>query len=282
MARRRIVDQQTSRLAIWARRTGFFALAVVLLAIVIARSGMLDVMPVLVTFGAGQVVAVAAIAVALAAFASIWRSGAAGLGHAVGGLLLGLALIAYPAYLGTKGYKLPPVADITTDPIDPPRFEAVARLRTRDSNPIVYAGLHAAEQQRAAYPDLEPLMLTVAPDAAFDAAMTVITKRKWRIVDARSPQGGRREGHIEAVARTPVMGFRDDVVVRIRAATGGARVDIRSASRYGRYDFGTNASRIRSLSEDIDDLASVEKPERKQPKPPPKTPPAKGGQSARR
>ena len=268
MARRRIVDEPTSRLAIWARRTGFFALAVVLLAIIIVRSGMLEIMPVLVTFGAALVVAVVAILVALAAFVSIWRSGAAGLGHAVGALFIGLALIAYPAYLVIKGYKLPPIADITTDPIDPPRFEAVARLRTRDANPIVYAGLYAAEQQRAAYPDIEPLMLAVAPDAAYDAAMTVITKRKWRIVDARSPQGGRRDGHIEAVARTPVMGFRDDVVVRIRAATGGTRIDVRSASRYGRYDFGANASRIRSLFDDIDDLASVEKPERKEPRPP--------------
>jgi uncharacterized protein (DUF1499 family) len=107
----------------------------------------------------------------------------------------------------------------------------------------------------------------------------VITKRKWRIVDARAPQTGRREGRIEAVARTPIMGFRDDVVVRVRAAEDGARVDVRSASRYGQHDFGANASRIRSLTSDIDDLAGVEKPK---PKPPPKAVPKKGAQPARR
>ena len=68
-----------------------------------------------------------------------------------------LALIAYPAYLGVKAYKLPMINDITTDPIDPPRFDVLARLRPRDANPVEYAGLYAAEQQRKAYPDIEPL-----------------------------------------------------------------------------------------------------------------------------
>ena len=70
--------------------------------------------------------------------------------------MIGLALIAYPAYLGIKGYQLPAIYDITTDPIDPPRFDAIARLRPRDANPITYEGLYAAEQQHAAYSDIEP------------------------------------------------------------------------------------------------------------------------------
>jgi hypothetical protein len=36
---------------------------------------------------------------------------------------------------------------------------------------------------------------------------------------------------------------------------------VRSASRYGRHDFGTNAARVRALLEDIDDIAGPEKPE---------------------
>lgn len=280
MARRRMAEEPTSRTAIWARRIGVFSLAVVLLAIIIARSGLLDIIPVLATFAAGLALAIAAILLAFVAFAVIWRSGAPGLRYAVTGMLIGLALIAYPGWLGYKGYKLPPLADITTDPLDPPRFEAIARVRTREANPVIYAGLAAAELQHRAYPEIEPLLLTVVPQAAYDAAMTVVTKRKWRVVDARAPQAGRRDGHIEAVARTMIMGFRDDVVIRIRPVRDGTRLDIRSASRYGRYDFGTNAARIKSLAEDIDDLASVEKPERPAPKPPPK--PGKGNQAARR
>ena len=67
---------------------------------------------------------------------------------------------------------------------------------------------------------------------------------------------------IEAVARTPILGFRDDVVVRIRPDPDGARIDIRSTSRYGRHDFGTNAARVASLSEAIDDAVDDLKPEK--------------------
>ena len=73
------------------------------------------------------------------------------------------------------------------------------------------------------------------------------------MVDSRPPAAGRREGVIEAVARTPIMGFRDDVVIRVSPLAQGARVDLRSASRYGLHDFGANAARVRALLEDIDD-----------------------------
>jgi hypothetical protein len=97
--------------------------------------------------------------------------------------------------------------------------------------------------------------------SAYDAAMAVISKRRWQVINTRPPQPGRREAYIEAVARTPIMGFRDDIAVRIRPVGQGARVDIRSASRYGRHDFGTNASRVRALISDIDDLTGNEKPD---------------------
>ena len=197
-------------------------------------------------------------------------------------VLIGIAILGYPAYLGAKAYRLPAIADITTDPIDPPRFEAIARLRSRDANPIVYAGLRAAELQRTAYPNIEPLVVATTPQQAFDSAVEVINKRKWRIVDARAPQAARRDGRIEAVARTPILGFRDDVVVRVRPDPDGARIDIRSTSRYGRHDFGTNAARVNALSEAIDEAVDNLKPDKsadevkkpKKPDPKAKTQPA--------
>jgi len=172
-----------------------------------------------------------------------------------------MALLAYPAYLGYRAYKLPWLYDITTDPIDPPRYEALARLRPREANPITYAGLYAAEQQRAAYPDIEPLDEDAAPEVAFKAALAVVTKRKWIIIDRRPPTPARREGHIEAVARTLIMGLRDDVVVRVRGGPDGSRIDVRSSSRFGSFDFGSNAARIRTLIDDIDEAVGNEKPE---------------------
>src|SRR5215510_1860032 len=281
VARRYIQSDPTSRLAIWSRRIALFALLASCWPSFIFRSGMLEIQPALATFGGALAIAVVALLVAFAAFVVIWMEGLAGIGAALQAMLISLALLAYPAYLGAKAYRLPRIYDITTDPIDPPRYEAVARLRPRDAHPVTYAGLYAAEQQRAAYPDIGPLGTNAAAQNAYDAVLAVINKRRWRVVDARPPQAGRREGHIEAVARTPIMGFRDDVVVRIRAEPDGARIDARSSSRYGMSDFGANAARLRSLINDIEDAIRTQKPERPAPTPAKKSAPAKKDQSKR-
>jgi uncharacterized protein (DUF1499 family) len=262
MARRRFADDPTSRLAIWARRSAFFSLAATVLSILIVRSGILEIEPAMATFAGALVFAVLGIVLAFGAFIVIWKDGSRGMGHAFAAIAIGLALIGYPLYLGYRAYTLPMINDITTDALDPPRFDVLARLRPRGT--VEYAGLYAAEQQRKAYPDVEPLSVNAAPKAAYEAAMAVIVRRKWRVVVDRPPLPPRRDGVIEAVARTPIMGFRDDVAVRVRREDDGSRIDVRSASRFGRHDFGTNAARIKSLLEDIDDrlTADDEKAER--------------------
>jgi uncharacterized protein (DUF1499 family) len=251
MARRPFRDEPISKVAVWSSRLGLFAFAVAALSIIIVRSALLEIVPALATFAAALVFAGLAILLSFAAFIVIWRQGLPGLGRALLGLFLGLALLAYPAYLGTRAWMLPAISDITTDTANPPRFDVLARLRPRGRND--YPGPAVAALQRAAYPDLAPLELDVPPKVAYDAALALVTKRKWFIGDARTPTLARRDGVIEAVARTPIMGFRDDVVIRVTPIGQGTRVDMRSASRFGTHDLGANASRIRSLLEDIDD-----------------------------
>jgi len=261
MARRYIPSEPTSRLAIWARRMALFSLAAALLSIIIVRSGLLEIGPALATFAGALACAVIALVLALAAFVMVWKDGLRGLGYSLGAIAIGLALLAYPAYLGLKAYKLPHIHDFTTDSIDPPRYEVLARIRPRNANSVNYEGLTVAQAQHAAYPEIEPLEEDAAPQAAFTAVLSVITKRRWLIVDQRPPQPPRREGRIEAVARTPIMGFRDDVVVRVRPTEDGSRIDLRSSSRYGAFDFGTNATRIRALLDGIDEAIGALKPD---------------------
>src|SRR5258707_13807879 len=119
-------------------------------------------------------------------------------------------ILTYPAYLGPAYPKLRPTHDITTDPIDPPRFQGLAPLRAGDgTNPAVYAGLYSAEQQRIAYPDIETVELELPAQRAYEITLALINKRKWRVVDERPPQA-RREGRIEANAQTLIMGFPED------------------------------------------------------------------------
>ena len=265
MLRRPYIDEPMSKLAAWSGRFALFSLAVVVMSIIIVRSGFLEIVPALATFGAALIFAALAILLAFASFVTIWRQGLGGLRYSILGLLLGLLLLAYPGYLGYRASKLPMIADITTDTANPPRFDVLARLRPRGSS--AYPGAAVARQQQAAYPDIGPLEVDAPIKLVYDMTLALVSKRKWHVVDARAPTPGRREGDIEAVARTLIMGFRDDVAIRFTAAGGGTRVDVRSASRYGLHDFGANAKRVRALLADIDDAVGNAPEPRTEPEP---------------
>lgn len=255
-----------SALASWARHLAVFSLVATIVSVIVVRFGFLDFKPALATFFGALACAGLSILVGLAGFAAIWQNGSRGLGRILLAFVIDAALLAYPTYLAWQYRKLPAIYDITTDPIDPPKYDALARLRAGDgANPAAYAGLYSAEQQHAAYPDIEPVSVDVAPQQAYDVVLDLINKRRWRVVDARPPAPPRREGHIEAVARTPVMGFRDDVVVRVTSDGDGARIDLRSSSRFFEHDLGANAARISKLIEDINDTveAATAKPVKK-------------------
>ncbi|HET9133422.1 MAG TPA: DUF1499 domain-containing protein [Gemmatimonadales bacterium] len=157
-------------------------------------------------------------------------------------ILVGLGVAALPIQLRRSARTVPPIHDITTDTDDPPPFVAIAPLRADAPNPPEYAGADVAAQQRAAYPDIQPLRLAVPPATAFERVRQAARAMGWTIV-AEVPA----EGRLEAYAMTRFFGFVDDVVIRVRPDNDGSRVDIRSKSRVGRSDVGTNAKRIRAF-----------------------------------
>jgi uncharacterized protein (DUF1499 family) len=109
----------------------------------------------------------------------------------------------------------------------------------------------AAEGQRAAYADIEPIVVDLEADEAFQLVLDTAKSRGWRVVDQRPPNGRSGVGHVDFVVHTLVMGFDDDVTVRLRPLAGQTRIDVRSASRNGRHDFGANAKRIRQFAEEL-------------------------------
>jgi uncharacterized protein (DUF1499 family) len=279
MARRFSAPYQSepfSALATWSRRLAVFSAVATVVSVMIVRFGFLEIKPALATLFGALACAVLSILVALAGLVALWRDGSRGIGRTLAALFLDALILAYPAYLAVRYRSLPAIHDITTDPINPPQFVELARLRGTDgANTAVYAGLYSAEQQRAAYPEIEPVDLDVTAQRAFEIVQKLVARRKWLVIDARAPQP-RQPGHIEAVAKTPVMGFREDVAIRITPDSDGSRVDIRSSSRYFEHDLGSNAARVSKLIDDINAAAenTVEKPA-KQPRAPVK-PPARG------
>ena len=178
---------------------------------------------------------VAGAALALVALVATSRRGLAVLA-----LVLGLAAALPPWQMQRSARALPPIHDISTDTDDPPPFVAVAPLRRDASNPVAYGGPEIAAQQKKAYPDIKPAVLSMPPAQAFDRALAAARAQGWEIV-ATVPA----EGRIEATDTTRWFGFKDDVVIRVRPDPKGAKVDVRSVSRVGRGDVGANAARIR-------------------------------------
>jgi Protein of unknown function (DUF1499) len=271
-------QEPVSGLATWSRNLAIFSVVAVVVSIIIVRFGFLEVKPALATFFGALGLAGLSILLGLAAFAAIWQNGTRGMGRILLAFLIDAAILGYPAYLTYQYRKLPRIYDVTTDAIDPPKFEALARLRTGEgTNPAAYAGLYSAEKQRAAYPDIETVELETPVDRAYEMTLRLVNRRKWLVIDARAPQPPRRIGRIEAVARTPIMGFREDVSIRVTPDDEDSRVDIRSASRYFDADLGSNAARVKKLIEDLNSAADNEnaKPAKKAAPVAPKAPPAK-------
>ena len=159
------------------------------------------------------------------------------------GIALGALSFGVPGNWYRIAKAVPLIHDVTTDTENPPGFVSILPLRRDAPNSAEYGGPEIAAKQHAAYPDLRTLATGISPTKAYDHALATARGMGWRIVD-----GNPGEGRIEATATTRWFGFKDDIVIRIvPTSNDGCRLDIRSVSRVGKSDVGTNANRIRTF-----------------------------------
>jgi uncharacterized protein (DUF1499 family) len=200
----------------------------------------------LIVFRFGFYLAAGAIALALATIVPT-RPGdrRRGFVAALLALAVGVAAAWSPAQWLLQARAAPRINDVTTDPANAPALVVTRQMRHGASNPSDYPGPAAAALQRAAYPDIKPVVIKAAPAEAFHKVDAVAVAMGWEVV-ARAPADGR----LEATATSEWFGLIDDIVIRIRPqGAGSSRIDIRSKSRVGASDFGVNAHRIRAFIE---------------------------------
>ena len=253
-------DVSSRRLTGWARGVailgvvlGVLALLGMLLSGPLYRFGVLGLRPAFGLMGLGAKAGIVAIVIALIGLvlALLAPRCARYASWAVVGIVLGVLAFVPPWLFRHNAGQVPPIHDISTDTVNPPKFEAVLPLRADAPNSTDYDGATVAVQQHHAYPDIQPLRFKVAPATVFDAALKTVKSMGWAIA-AQAPAQGR----IEATATTFWFGFKDDVVIRIQPDAQGTRLDIRSESRVGKSDVGKNAARIRAFRDRLEqDLA---------------------------
>lgn len=233
--------ENRSRAAFWGSRIGILAIVLLILAIVANHLGLLGYKLPLMGIALSALVGVIAIVISLIGLV-ITLGGKTGAGTAILGLVLGVVAAAPVATTLVAGRSVPRIHDITTDLSNPPQFDAVVALREGAPNALDRATPpDLAEQQRKAYPDLATLTVPGQPGKVYEAALETAKQMGWTI-DASTPE----KGLIEATAVTKLIGFKDDVAIRVTETEGGAAVDVRSVSRVGMSDLGTNAKRIRA------------------------------------
>jgi uncharacterized protein (DUF1499 family) len=171
-----------------------------------------------------------------------------GLYRALAGLVIGAVVLGVPWSYLRAAQRVPPIHDITTDTETPPPFVAILPLRADADNPPDYGGEEVAAQQRAAYPAVQPVLAALPPDRTFEQALATVQDQGWELV-AAVPS----EGRIEATDTTLWWGFKDDIVIRITPEGTGSRLDIRSKSRVGIGDVGTNAARVEAFIEQLEE-----------------------------
>jgi hypothetical protein len=194
----------------------------------------------LLTYGAYGGIGAAALAT-LSGIPALRKRNITGIALSAVALLGGLAVVAVPGSWRMQARQLPMIHDITTDTVNPPQFVDILPRRAAAPNPAAYGGPDVARQQKTAYPDLRTEVLDIPAPRAFERALTAARASGWQIV-ASDPASGR----IEASDTTFWFGFVDDIVIRIAGAGERSLIDVRSVSRVGKSDVGTNAKRIRS------------------------------------
>ncbi len=155
--------------------------------------------------------------------------------------VVGLVLVAPALQSFTRSLKVPPIHDVSTDADNPPVFVETPRLRAAHENSLELSA-EVISMQRTAYGDLAGVEIALTVPEATAKAAALAESMGWQITTRDDAAG-----HLEAVATTRLMGFKDDVVFRIQPTDAGSKLDMRSASRVGLSDIGANADRIRAF-----------------------------------
>ncbi|BAQ16553.1 DUF1499 domain-containing protein [Methyloceanibacter caenitepidi] len=234
----------------WARRIAVFFLQLLILTAILHRFFELST-PAAINLILVSVAGLAlAVLIAVVSLIRIWFGGQTGAGNDFAAIIVGLLGLAVPAYFMSQAFLLPDLNDVQTSPEDPLQYTVLLEQRPRDANPLGNPTAEQIQIQAESYEDIGPIEVDRPAGAVFTVVNEAVKQLGWTVVVNEAP-GESGVGRIEATDTSLIMGFTDDVVVRVKGDDTSAVVDIRSASRYGSSDFGANAERIRAFEDEV-------------------------------
>lgn len=228
---------RTSKWAIWARRFGSFAVPLTVLPVLLHREDIIE---------SGDFVAVETLALGFATlglllglggFVRLWFTGDRGWGKASWGIVFSILCLLPFGYFGYLALKNPVVNEISTNFRDP---VPLSLLRPAATPP-------ALQQQIAAhFPNVRTRSYPVDAGQVFTIVEQLVDEEGWDVSISRNPDDSEGTGLLDGVA-IRLLGWRDEVAIRVRATDTGAIIDMRSAPFYDFPDFGENGRRVEKL-----------------------------------
>jgi hypothetical protein len=251
------IEQQTARGAGWSSGTAYFSAVLFVTAALSHRFGLLETSGFIAVLALVAVLALLALLYAAISFRRVWHYGDRGGRDIAKGTIVALLVLTPFAASAYRGFVHPELNDISTDTLDPPQFARASHVRGAGMNPIVPIDVAAARLQAENYPEVVGRRYEMPVDRVLGIVLALVGRRGWQVLEA--PEAGLMspEITIEAVAKTMLLAFPNDVAIRLTDEGTSTYVDMRSASRYGKRDLGDNASRIEAFLDELDtDMAA--------------------------
>lgn len=242
------VPIRTSLPALWARRLGSLALPVAILPVFMHRERLITTSE----FSTIEMVALGlaglAVLLAIVGLVRLWITGDRGWGRAMAGLFFGLICLAPFAFYGYQAWRFPMLGDASTD------FERPLVLVGTQAP----AGLAAEARQRfvETYPNAETRNYPIEATEMHQIVGQLVEESGWEVLADTAPTDALGTGGINAIAMT-LLGFRDEVALRIEGHAAGSSVAMRSVAFARPYDFGENGHRIEAFLTALDQKVTL-------------------------
>ncbi len=239
---------RTSKWAVWARRFGALALPLTVIPVLLHHQHIITSDEFVVIEAIALSIAALALVMAVTALVRLWFTGDQGWWKATLALFFGLLCLGPAAFFAWEAVHFPEAADVTTDFVNPPSLSSFVESR--------FIGPAERTRIEAAYPNARSRNYPITAPQMFDVVANLVDARDWDVRAKRVPATQLDTGQLNAVVTT-LLGFREEVSIRVAGGTDGTTVAMRSTSLANFPDFGENGQRIEAFLLDLDEQVTL-------------------------
>jgi len=272
--------------AVWCQRIAVFLLPYFVFAILLHRFEKILTPQLFVILAIGLVMAVLSLILAIKGAADLWNKGHRGGTNLVRGLSLAAIVLLPFGFYAFLALALPLANDVSTNTFDPPNFLRAQQQRASE----VASGINQladyddiySESIVNAYPKVGPRRYPAGAERVLQAVQLIIKDNDWKISATQGvPESEKDDGDevklednvkveekqtdsaadgaevpdaisVEVVITSFIFGYKSDAIINIVSEDVNTLVEMRSSSRWGAHDFGSNASTIESFLSQLD------------------------------